>query len=189
MPILQSRKGGPETSRPVGLASILGRYCSKIYETTCLSTPVSRSQHGFLEHKTCQTNVVPFFDRVSGLVDEGNGAGIIYIVFGKALVAVLHAYVSWRNVGQNELPLYNWLVSPWQDSTCQRLDVSLAGGVVRSSTVWDLLVLCWAACLMTWLQGWSFLVEFAEVNLGGFTNTWGIGLQFQKVLIGWRTWL
>ena len=42
---------------------------------------LNKSQHGFLRDKSCQTNLISFFERVTSLVDAGNVMDIVYLDF------------------------------------------------------------------------------------------------------------
>ena len=49
-----------------------------------------RSQHGFLPKRSCLTNLLEFFDDVTGLLDKGEPVDIIYLDFQKAFDKVPH---------------------------------------------------------------------------------------------------
>ena len=43
------------------------------------------SQHGFVNSKSCQTNLIEYLDTLTRLVDEGYNVDVIYLDFAKAL--------------------------------------------------------------------------------------------------------
>ena len=49
------------------------------------------SQHGFMQKKSCLTNLVEYLDTLTKLVDEGNSVDVIYLDFSKAFDKVPHA--------------------------------------------------------------------------------------------------
>ena len=51
---------------------------------------LNKSQHGFHRDKSCQTNLISFFDRVTSLVDPGNVVDIVYLDFSEAFHKVPH---------------------------------------------------------------------------------------------------
>ena len=45
---------------------------------------IKTSQHGFLPGRSCTTNLVTFFDKLTGIVDKGKPADVFYLDFAKA---------------------------------------------------------------------------------------------------------
>ncbi|PKU39019.1 rna-directed dna polymerase from mobile element jockey-like [Limosa lapponica baueri] len=48
------------------------------------------SQHGFIEGRSCQTNLISFYGKITRLLDEGKAVDIVYLDFQKAFDAVPH---------------------------------------------------------------------------------------------------
>ena len=51
---------------------------------------ISPSQHGFMKGRSCLTNLISFYDRVTCLVDEGKAVDVTYLGFSKAFNSVSH---------------------------------------------------------------------------------------------------
>ena len=51
---------------------------------------LNKSQHGFLRNKSCQTNLISFFERVTSFVDAENAVDVIYFDFSKTFDKVPH---------------------------------------------------------------------------------------------------
>lgn len=51
---------------------------------------IRNSQHGFVKNKSYQSNLISFFDRVTGPVDKGEAADVIDLDFSEAFDTRLH---------------------------------------------------------------------------------------------------
>uniref|UniRef100_A0A8C5M941 Reverse transcriptase domain-containing protein n=1 Tax=Leptobrachium leishanense TaxID=445787 RepID=A0A8C5M941_9ANUR len=92
------KKGSREESgnyRPVSLTSVVG----KLMETMLKERIVDhlkthrlqdQKQHGFTSGRSCQTNLIDFFDWVTKIIDTGGAVDIAYLDFSKAFDTVPH---------------------------------------------------------------------------------------------------
>jgi len=82
-------KSSPGNYRPVSLTSVPCKVLESIIKDNIvnhllLNKLVRDSQHGFLKHKSCTTNLLEFMEKVTMMVDNGDPVDIIYLDFSKA---------------------------------------------------------------------------------------------------------
>lgn len=51
---------------------------------------INASQYGIMESRSCQTEMIAFFDKITGLLDKGNCADTVYMDFSKAFDTTVH---------------------------------------------------------------------------------------------------
>ena len=51
---------------------------------------IKSGQHGFSRGKSCLTNLIAFYDGITGWVDEGRAVDAVYFGFSKAFDTVSH---------------------------------------------------------------------------------------------------
>ena len=82
------------------------------------------SQHGFMKGRSCLTNLISFYDKVTHLVDEGKAVAVVYLDFSKAFDTVSHSILL-EKLAAHGLDRHTlcW-VKNWLDGQAQRAVVS-----------------------------------------------------------------
>ncbi|KAK4828882.1 hypothetical protein QYF61_001440 [Mycteria americana] len=81
-------------------------------------------QHGFTNWKSCLTNLINFYDEVTGLVDEWRAVGIVYLDFSKVFYNFSHKILIEELLmyRQNEQTV-RWIKN-WLNDQAQRLVIT-----------------------------------------------------------------
>ncbi|KAK4812863.1 hypothetical protein QYF61_024160 [Mycteria americana] len=79
--------------RPVSLTLVLGKLMEQIILSAIMrhvqgNQVIRPSQHGFMKGRSCLTNLISFYDKVTHLVDEGKAVDVVYLDFSKAFDTV-----------------------------------------------------------------------------------------------------
>ena len=97
VPIFKSgARGKPSNQRPVSLTSTVsklqeGIIREKVMDHLNNNNLLKASQHGFMENRSCQTNLIEFVDKISEMLDEGKPVDVVYLDFSKAFDKISHA--------------------------------------------------------------------------------------------------
>ena len=90
----KGKKEDPGNYRPVSLTSNPGQLIEQLVLDALskqLEEKVTRSrQHGFTKQKSCLTNLVTFYDVITGWVDEGRAVDVVYLDVSKACDTIFH---------------------------------------------------------------------------------------------------
>ena len=123
-------KGGkrsePGNYRPVSLTPHVCKVLESILKDSMLEHLIENdmlkgSQHGFVSKRSCFTNLLSFFEKVNGWVDEGEAVDVIYLDFRKAFDTVPHKRLMQKikACGISGL-VYDWIES-WLVGRRQRV--------------------------------------------------------------------
>lgn len=136
--------------RPVSLTCILCKVYEKLLRKHILqhvSEQVSSSQHGFVQGKSCLSNLLETVEAVANYLDSGRDADIVYLDFCKAFDSVPHSRLlvklqSFGITGNTLAIIKDFLSNRWMtikvgDSYSERKRV--VSGVPQGSVIGPLL--------------------------------------------------
>ncbi|CAM4670988.1 unnamed protein product, partial [Lepidochelys kempii] len=94
---------------------------------------IRNSQHGFTKGKSCLTNLIAFYDEITGSVDEGKAVDVLFLDFSKAFDTVSHSILAskLKKYGLDEWTI-RWIES-WLH--CQAQWVVINGSMSSWQTV------------------------------------------------------
>ena len=80
---------------------------------------INPSQHGFLKARSCQTNLLCFFEEITKWVDDGSPVDVIYLDFQKAFDKVPHQRLILKLKSHGMGKSINW-IEQWLTDRRQR---------------------------------------------------------------------
>jgi len=91
----KDKKDDPGNCRSVSLTSIPGKMMEQLILEVIIKQVeekkvIRSSRHGFTKGKSCLTNLIAFYDDMTGWVNEGRAVDVVYLDFSKTFDTVFH---------------------------------------------------------------------------------------------------
>ncbi|CAM4548126.1 unnamed protein product [Lepidochelys olivacea] len=85
---------------------------------------IRNNQHGFTKSKSCLTNLIAFYNEITGSVDEGKAMDMLFLDFSKAFDTVSHSILAskLKKYGLDEWTI-RWIES-WLDCRAQQVVIN-----------------------------------------------------------------
>ncbi|KAK4810638.1 hypothetical protein QYF61_007375 [Mycteria americana] len=125
----KGRKEDPGNYRPVSLTSVPAKLMEQIILSAITrhvenNPGIKPSQHGFRKGRSCLTNLISFYNKVTRLVDEGKAVDVVCLDFSKVFDTVSHSILLEKLAAHGLDGCSLCWVRNWLDGQAQRVVVN-----------------------------------------------------------------
>ena len=115
-----------ENYRPISLTSIICKILESLIHDNIITHLTNQqlirlSQHGFMQHRSCLTNLLQYLETLTSLLDEGHNVDVFYLDLSKAFDRVPHERLLLKLSSHGVTgDIFNWVKS-WLSNRKQRV--------------------------------------------------------------------